>query len=353
MNKPIKRLPNGAQSNLSMNSFLITGVDKEDSLSEWNGKRGADVYSGSQIDALLSEISSKPSGNVMDFINNMLKQDSAAAQRILLSLSHIAGGLSCIFYLLSTNNPICRQANHLNEHDCEFWSAAKRVFLVGHLMEGQSGAYIESEINRHLERLGIRNLTVSRFENLVTPSLIGCANSVSPANPVFVFDFGASAAKRGIAHRFDKGYQIKELPQWMTPQIKNAVQCKGDAEQLHQYILDVIVSTVETQVLQQPVQHISVSMCIANNILDGEISDRGFFAPLRKLAPFYVCYLKSNLEQCNHCPVMLSIQNDAEAVAQLFADYAPNAATITLGTSMGIAYPKAKENSATDENVTP
>lgn len=343
MDKPIKRLPSGALSSLSMNSFLITGIDKGDLLSQWNGKCGVDVYSGAKTDALLSDIFPEHTVHTKDLINSMLQEESLATQRIRLYLSRVAGGLSCIFYLLNMNHPICRQTNCLNEHDWEFWSVAKRVFLVGRLIEGQAGAYVESEIHRHLVRLGIRTLTVSRFENMVTPSLIGCANSSFPSELIFVFDFGATTAKSGIAHIGREGYQIEELPQRKTPEIKNTVYSKDDAEQLHKYILNIILSTVEKQTSQKPMCNISVSMCISNNIYDGKISDRGFFAPLRKLAPSYFCYLKNDLEQYFHCPVTLSIQNDAEAVAHLFTDYAPYAAVITLGTAMGIAYPKTEE----------
>lgn len=342
MDKPIKRLPNGAPSALSMNSFLITGIEKEDPLSRWNGKHGTDVYSGAKIDALLADILLRHTVHTKDPINSILQQESIDAQRIRLCLSYIAGGLSCIFYLLNTNHPTCRQANCLNEYDWEFWSKAKRVFLVGRLVEGQAGAYIESEITRQLVRLGTQTLRVSCFENSVTPSLIGCASSSYPLEPIFVFDFGASMAKSGIAHNGRNGYQIEELSQQKTPQIKNATHSKEDAELLHRYILNVILSTVEKQAYQKPIRTISVSMCIANNIFDGKISDRGFFAPLRRLAPSYFQYLKNDLEHCFHCPVALSIQNDAEAVTHLFTEYAPYAAAITLGTAMGIAYPKAK-----------
>lgn len=343
MDKPVKRLPNGVPSSLSMNSFLITGIDKEDPLSEWNGKHGADVYSGSKINDLLANISLGCSSDSQNRINSLLQLESSVAQRIRLYLSHIAGGLSSIFYLLNTNQSICRQSNCLNEHDWEFWSTAKEVFLVGHLVEGQAGTYIESEINRHLMRLGVQTLRVSHLESIITPSLIGCASIAYPSNPVFVFDFGASTAKSGFAFRTTDGYQINEFMPRNTPQLQNIANSKENAHQLHQYILDVILSTAKRHVSQNPARTIFVSMCIANNILNGKIADRGYFAPLKKLGPSYLHYLKDDLEQCLHCPISLSIQNDAEAVTNLFYDYAPYAAVITFGTAMGIAYPQTKE----------
>ena len=37
--------------------------------------------------------------------------------------------------------------------------------------------------------------------------------------------------------------------------------------------------------------------------------------------------------------VVIHIMNDAQAVANLFKEWSPKAAVVTLGTQMGIAYP--------------
>ncbi|MGN0404602.1 MAG: hypothetical protein ACI4F1_05225, partial [Bariatricus sp.] len=132
-------------------------------------------------------------------------------------------------------------------------------------------------------------------------------------------------------------YELTELSNRLHRDFSNMPDTIETAEYIHRVITETICETMEE--FGEDSHSCEVSICIANNLLDGKIADRGYYRSLRLLADFYGEYLEKELSDLLSREVKVCITNDAQAVANLFGNYSPHAAVVTLGTRMGIAYP--------------
>ena len=169
-------------------------------------------------------------------------------------------------------------------------------------------------------------------------SLLGCAVP-EPAyyNTIYVFDFGNSKIKSGRCLRIGKKLRLEELPGVLHKDFWNMKDDPETARMLHETICETIVNTLDYYEDFGP--EYRIGMCFANNYLRHQVSNRGSYRSLRLLGDDYRSLLQKSLESQTGKRVSLSLYNDAEAVANLYQKWAPDAAVITLGTHLGIAYP--------------
>lgn len=337
-----KYLPGMKPSALSLNNYRPADLREYGLL---HGRdRGADVYSYSvlvaETERVFEAYDGRLNGDVMSFLNEKIAADISEAVKVRGIVDRVAAGLASIFASLHRGSAESRAANSLTAEDWEFWRDCSHVFLVGKLAEGRLGQCLEERLTYHLNMLGEHSISAKCFENPQNKSvsLLGCAKTVGVCeNTVFVFDFGNTAVKRGRAVVKPMNWVVDELPSVIHcdySKLKNDIQ---NARELHSEIAGIIRETIEHFGDEQP--SYAVSLCIANNIVNGEVMDRGSYRSLRLLSKTYGIYLKQYLEQAMGKPVTLHMVNDAQAVANLFHEWSPRAAVVTLGTHMGIAYP--------------
>ena len=176
------------------------------------------------------------------------------------------------------------------------------------------------------------------IDGIRTMSLLGCAVP-EPAyyNTIYVFDFGNSKIKSGRCLRIGKKLRLEELPGVLHKDFWNMKDDPETARMLHETICETIVNTLDYYEDFGP--EYRIGMCFANNYLRHQVSNRGSYRSLRLLGDDYRSLLQKSLESQTGKRVSLSLYNDAEAVANLYQKWAPDAAVITLGTHLGIAYP--------------
>ena len=313
-----KILPDGRDSWLSLNEYK---PDAADIPAAWNAVKGEDLYSMALIRKLLlayfPELSAVGDFSPMGFIRRNYGNPGITALT-----NRLSEGLAILLSSLIEGSSRSRQLNHLSDADWEFWAGCKHVILDGGMVKGPAANAFLDHLRACLADRGVsvkadRTLPI---DGIRTMSLLGCAVP-EPAyyNTIYVFDF------------------LEELPGVLHKDFWNMKDDPETARMLHETICETIVNTLDYYEDFGP--EYRIGMCFANNYLRHQVSNRGSYRSLRLLGDDYRSLLQKSLESQTGKRVSLSLYNDAEAVANLYQKWAPDAAVITLGTHLGIAYP--------------
>ena len=331
-----KILPDGRDSWLSLNEYK---PDAADIPAAWNAVKGEDLYSMALIRKLLlayfPELSAVGDFSPMGFIRRNYGNPGITALT-----NRLSEGLAILLSSLIEGSSRSRQLNHLSDADWEFWAGCKHVILDGGMVKGPAANAFLDHLRACLADKGVsvkadRTLPI---DGIRTMSLLGCAVP-EPAyyNTIYVFDFGNSKIKSGRCLRIGKKLRLEELPGVLHKEFWNMKDNPETARMLHETICETIVNTLDYYEDFGP--EYRIGMCFANNYLRHQVSNRGSYRSLRLLGDDYRSLLQKSLESQTGKRVSLSLYNDAEAVANLYQKWAPDAAVITLGTHLGIAYP--------------
>ena len=331
-----KILPDGRDSWLSLNEYK---PDAADIPAAWNAVKGEDLYSMALIRKLLlayfPELSAVGDFSPMGFIRRNYGNPGITALT-----NRLSEGLAILLSSLIEGSSRSRQLNQLSDADWEFWAGCKHVILDGGMVKGPAANAFLDHLRACLADKGVsvkadRTLPI---DGIRTMSLLGCAVP-EPAyyNTIYVFDFGNSKIKSGRCLRIGKKLRLEELPGVLHKDFWNMKDDPETARMLHETICETIVNTLDYYEDFGP--EYRIGMCFANNYLRHQVSNRGSYRSLRLLGDDYRSLLQKSLESQTGKRVSLSLYNDAEAVANLYQKWAPDAAVITLGTHLGIAYP--------------
>ena len=331
-----KILPDGRDSWLSLNEYK---PDAADIPAAWNAVKGEDLYSMALIRKLLlayfPELSAVGDFSPMGFIRRNYGNPGITALT-----NRLSEGLAILLSSLIKGSSRSRQLNHLSDADWEFWAGCKHVILDGGMVKGPAANAFLDHLRACLADRGVsvkadRTLPI---DGIRTMSLLGCAVP-EPAyyNTIYVFDFGNSKIKSGRCLRIGKKLRLEELPGVLHKDFWNMKDDPETARMLNETICETIVNTLDYYEDFGP--EYRIGMCFANNYLRHQVSNRGSYRSLRLLGDDYRSLLQKSLESQTGKRVSLSLYNDAEAVANLYQKWAPDAAVITLGTHLGIAYP--------------
>ena len=331
-----KILPDGRDSWLSLNEYK---PDAADIPAAWNAVKGEDLYSMALIRKLLlayfPELSAVGDFSPMGFIRRNYGNPGITALT-----NRLSEGLAILLSSLIEGSSRSRQLNHLSDADWEFWAGCKHVILDGGMVKGPAANAFLDHLRACLADRGV-SVKADRtrpIDGIRTMSLLGCAVP-EPAyyNTIYVFDFGNSKIKSGRCLRIGKKLRLEELPGVLHKDFWNMKDDPETARMLHETICETIVNTLDYYEDFGP--EYRIGMCFANNYLRHQVSNRGSYRSLRLLGDDYRSLLQKSLESQTGKRVSLSLYNDAEAVANLYQKWAPDAAVITLGTHLGIAYP--------------
>ena len=331
-----KILPDGRDSWLSLNEYK---PDAADIPAAWDAVKGEDLYSMALIRKLLlayfPELSAVGDFSPMGFIRRNYGNPGITALT-----NRLSEGLAILLSSLIEGSSRSRQLNHLSDADWEFWAGCKHVILDGGMVKGPAANAFLDHLRACLADRGVsvkadRTLPI---DGIRTMSLLGCAVP-EPAyyNTIYVFDFGNSKIKSGRCLRIGKKLRLEELPGVLHKDFWNMKDDPETARMLHETICETIVNTLDYYEDFGP--EYRIGMCFANNYLRHQVSNRGSYRSLRLLGNDYRSLLQKSLESQTGKRVSLSLYNDAEAVANLYQKWVPDAAVITLGTHLGIAYP--------------
>lgn len=335
-----KILPNGKPSGLSLNKFKVYQINE----SKWNSFRGEEIYSIKLFRKKFFEAYPQyeliPDFDVLNFIKNNYKIDI----KIWDIINEVIDGLANIIISLYEGSQECIKYNeNLFESDWEFWKKCKYIVLDGRIISESLGEeFIELLSVKLKENLvNIKILKLSDFVNVNTASLVGCAYG-NNYDKQFVFDFGNTAVKRGVATRNNEKIEVIELDTIYHEDFWGFPDSIESSIYVDNFIFNVILQTI-SESNEKIEEVINISLCIANNVLNNNIANRGSYRFLRLIDNNYQKHLSKRLSEELKKVVNIHIYNDAEAVGRIFYDFSPNTAIITLGTLLGIAYPPYKK----------
>lgn len=328
-----KILPDGSPSRLSINSLYMVGLPTMFGMEQWNGKQGKEIYSKEVLKQQIEKcfhVKFKIEEAYIAYVNRLLDTTSAWNGAFVCWLSELALGLFSILYLLKKQPIEFVGKNNMREQDCVFWKSCNMVVLCAVFLRGQVGQFITKEINEYVLKTGLQPIRVMCAGSDVTPSLMGCCRAAAMHSQVFTYDFGSTRVKRGFTFRGESA--LRELDA-----IYLSERDFETGETLHEKIHRIIVHDINRLALGRG-RDLAVSMCLANNIMYGEILDRGRYGVLKTLGGSYRLFLQDALQRILHRELPVYMMNDAEAVAILYAHFAPMAAVFTFGTAIGVGY---------------
>lgn len=330
-----KILPDGTSSGISFNDLQIIDMPGTNDFFRLNGKKGSEIYSAKllnqQIEASYDITFCTDKQHIL-FVRKLISNKDNWNSKfidILLRLSH---GLTTMIYLLHRQPECFVKANCLEEGDRRFWKSCKNIILCANFLQGQIGRFVECKVNEYLSAVGIGTLKIECCFSDITPSLLGCSRATSLQNQTFLYDFGSTWIKRGFNHPNRRNVvELEPLP--------TSLDDFEDCNQLRDRMADIIINDIRRYGSME-LMNIDVSLCIANNIINGKIHDRGKYGILCEFGNDYQAYFEEHLQKKLNKEVHVHMMNDAEAVAALYSHYAPVSAVITLGTAIGIGYPR-------------
>lgn len=336
-----KILPNGNPSGLSLNQFKIYRTNN----SKWNGFIGKDIYSiklfKNKFFELYPEYEFISNFNILNFIENNYKTDI----KIWHMIEELVDGLANIILSIYEGTSECKKLNeNLFDADWEFWKKCEYIVLDGKIISKSLGNEFIELLSKKLKQ-NLCNIKILRLcdfvdANIDTPSLLGCC-CLNKYDKQYVFDFGNTTVKRGMAIRNNEKIKIQELNSIAHEDFWNFSDSIDSAKSIDKFITNSIIKTIY-ELDNNIDESINISLCLANNILNNKISNRGSYRFLRMLDENYNNYLSKKISGELNRKVNLTIYNDAEAVGNIFYNFSPNTAVITLGTLFGIAYPPKK-----------
>ena len=309
-----KILPDGTESSLSLNSLRLCGLSENPELEEFDLKTGGEILSNQVIYRLKEK---------------NLRFDEFAVE--------IGRRMAAILFVLKNNKTDWLKYNQsAKENDRLFWRQCRFIYLAGYYFKGNIGERIKEYILSCLRRAGIQDLTLILCNTKYTPSLIGCGifrgDSVKDR---LVFDFGHTNIKRGVVKYNHK--VMESLKELSTISVQ-AIQAGITGDELNKYIVKVI-STTYWDLLESGVDlSKEIVLCISNNILNGQIMNRGIYGTLKELGENYPLILEKSLKK-RGVDVTIYMLNDVKAITYLCNHDPSKTVVISLGTNLGIAYP--------------
>lgn len=329
-----KILPDGSHSKLSLNELCMDHLPWINNCGNWEGEKGREIYSGELLKRQVEnsfQIRFHTETEYIAYMKNLINTQNNWNSQFTYILSKLALGFSSMFYLLVKQPDYFIEINCLEEADCTFWKNCKIIIMCANFLQGAIGHFMENKINEYLIEAGLRKLRIKCCNFEVTPSLIGCYKVADCQNQIFVYDFGSTRIKRGFTT--PNNTKIRELEPIYIP--------RHDFEKsslLYKRMIQTIVNDIYKYAPKEQ-KYIEVSLCMANNIMHGEINTRGRYGILKEFGKNYQLFFQNQLEQELNKKVPVHMMNDAEAVANLYTQYAPEAVVLTLGTGIGIGYP--------------
>jgi hypothetical protein len=259
----------------------------------------------------------------------------------------IGRNMGYILLTLKRGDPVNRAARaEWDGSYWEHWSRIKRVWLGGGMVSGRLGAAIQDHASAVIREAGICDYTlrISPYGSLLP--LVGVARCApSQCQTALVFDFGSTLIKCGKAS-YSNGTLVKLhcLPSRPTglARIEQASDDPADqAAQLLDHIVSVIVDTWQ---LAGRAASGPILASVATYMQDGHplSAPGGAYVQLRCVTDHVQTALARQLSARLGEAMDVLLFHDGTAAAATYAG-TRDAATIMVGTALGIGFPPHEE----------
>ncbi|MDR0898036.1 MAG: hypothetical protein LBN04_09290 [Oscillospiraceae bacterium] len=345
--RPYKHLPDGSPSYLSLNDLKVFGLP---AMLPYDGYLGKQIYSHRTISEVLCNIllpvqpDLQPEAAFSTL--HRLVNDGLHNKPVELAIAEVAQRILAVpLALHRLDAQLIRENSCFSTADIAFWRQCKSVYCFGVLAQGQLGIRINNHIEAMLHCLGNDPFRVQLVAVPITPSLLGIAKHIESMGKRqgLLFDFGHSRIKRGMLCAGEGRASAMEMASIPTPNAPTDGQ--ADPNWLHNMIMQTLLGAYDEAVHVYGTYAAEAHIAIANNIWNGQIANRGFYGALSALnATDYGSYLAETMTNHTGMQWRIALYNDADAVALLIRR--SDAAVITLGTNLGIAYPRSAQSCA-------
>lgn len=252
--------------------------------------------------------------------------------------------LGCLLLALKRGEPATRATRpEWGDEQWAFWHALRRVVIGGGLLSGRIGELALPTAQAVLDAHGAADLRLERSRFAAAVAIVGLARCMPlPARVRWVFDFGQTSIKRGVAAYVDgKVAALTILPSApsVCPSIEVTGADRGDIERQWVALLDVVAEGVEAG--PTVVDAIDLGICMATYLFDGhpDPGDAGCYGRLRVLAPNLAVWMRSQFEARFGRPVRLHLFHDGTAAA-LSEESDAHTLVLTIGTALGSGFPE-------------
>ncbi len=263
------------------------------------------------------------------------------AEEIARRLGHRLG---CLLLALKRSEPATRATRpEWADEQWVFWRDLRRVVIGGGLLSGRIGELALPAAQAVLDGQAASDLRLERSRFGAAVAIVGLARCMPlPAQVRWVFDFGQTSIKRGVAAYVDgkvAALKIRPSAPSVCPSIEITSADPGDIERQWAAMLDIVAESVETG--PTVVDALDLGICMATYLFDGhpDPGDVGCYGRLRVLAPNLAMWMRSAFEARFGRPVHLHLFHDGTAAA-LSEDSDAHTLVLTIGTALGSGFPE-------------
>jgi len=249
--------------------------------------------------------------------------------------------LGCLLLALKLGASETRAARpEWHDEHWAFWAGLHRVVIGGGLLSGRLGELALPAAQAVLDAHGAADLRLTRSPFGAHLALVGLARcGPAPTTDRYVFDFGQTSIKRGIA-RYSDGRlaRLELLPTLASvcPPLADIPLTQNDAARQWARMLAIVTDCVKAFETGSPVE---LGLCLACYLFDGHPApdDVGCYGRLSLLALNLRDWMCAQLQDTLGRGVRLHLLHDGGAAA-LSDEGGRDSLVLTIGTALGSGF---------------
>ena len=354
MNNPF--IKNGfLDSNVSINKLVIEkfpeGVVEEDI----KGKSALELFS---TNLFIEEIKRKSKSlglNVQDIEDKKLPQhlekclnsNNELVRKVAVDIIRIFGkrlGIILLTLKKGDKENRLKRSDWTDEH-WNYWAEIENVILVGGLANKKFGK-IMLECIDEVFKGEEKRYNIILDENPSQAAIRGLAKYITIRNNSkynLALDFGQSFIKRSVIKLEDdeicESHIVEKVKsEYVDWEYDNELKEKEDAKLEDEYIINVIVDTINYCKNNNYDLNNEIVISVANYIENGKLKNRGGYGKLRLITDNYEEHLSNVLYDKLGESYKITLVHDGTAMAAAFSKY-HKSVCISLGTAFGVGFP--------------
>jgi hypothetical protein len=349
------------RSNVSINKLVIEKMPTDKVKQDLQGKTALDIFS---TELFIKEIKENSKTLKLDidnieekmltqYLGECLESSDLSVKEVANSIVKLFGErLAVILLTLKKGEKINRiKRKDWDDSNWDYWSRLKNVILVGGLSSSKIGKKLKYYVEKVFNESNEEGYNIILNEDSANVGIKGCSTYISGTEEeklYLILDCGQTFIKRSLVKI--QGKEVKDvikLDKVVSNHIgwnfENSKEEKNEATELHKYLLNLIIGTIET--VDGGVNNIgnNIVISIANYVKNGLLANRGGYGKLRLISDNYEEYLSDALYKKSNKKFKITLVHDGTAMAAAFSDY-PSSACISLGTVFGVGFPIDKNS---------
>jgi hypothetical protein len=311
----------------SLNRVVIADLPGELLPSDVKGKTGYDLLSSKRLKMLVRD-QAMMRGKDLYTEKELFTWFYSEFKNADLGLGYYLG---CLLVTLVRGDEVNRKARpEWTDAHWKLWGSIRTVHLGGGLVIGGMGSAMAKYAQTMLrERAGFTDFKIDVADYPQHLPLLGAARYIPSSQQGYIFDFGGTYVKRGLAQYGEDGFQKFT--------ILSSVESKYPDESpatIRDKMVEIIVDTLKD--FDADVIPISIAAYVDAN---GQplIAQGGIYMQLAKLSNDIPSMLSEEVSEYIGKQVQIKLLHDGSAAASYYAPE-ENAAVIMLGTAIGSGY---------------